>query len=316
MLIVAMFTKNRRPLHTHASLDSAKITSQSFRGKTVKSARSLTIVPTKDWPGRRTVCTMNESQSDLLERYRSNNCDLALALNEMKSELFVANHQLLKKNRELQAAHEENVTLKRDLAQCQAKLAACSAMVFDMVQTNTKKYTDLMAVVGLLKQPPPATSMPPPQPSTSTTPRLPAPSTAPPLLDAKNAKSETRPPTDATSSVTRRRRHSSGSPHRLANLTEESIANTSDALTSPPKAANVTARRREQSPPRKRTVRSDTNTDPRPIQCAASSSSNESLDSQDGDKENVRANASGRPSRRTAPKNLAEPKLTTKMRRN
>lgn len=248
-------------------------------------------------------------ESELLERYRSNNCDLALALNEMKTELAVANYQLVRKERALQAKQDENAILKRDLTQCQTQLVQCQtqlsswrALIFDMVQSNTKKYTEMMAVVGLMKAPqaPAAPTTPlPPQPTATTS-------------------NVTARPSNARTEAIRRRRHSVDSPQRLADLTEESTANTSDVMSSPPSSAaaeNVIGRRRAQSPPRKRIIRHEPNAEPRRAD-AVTSSSTESLDGLgDGDKENVLSNVTSRPSRRTAPKNLAEPKLSTKLRR-
>lgn len=241
---------------------------------------------------------MNDgSNSNLLETYRNNNCDLALALNDIKGELNLTTRQLLDKERELQKVFDENAHLKREVAQYEAQLSSWRMMFIDLVQANTRKYTDVMAKIGL-------TTMP----HTSTA--------ATTSIDV--GRSAAQQMTNQRMEVIRRRRHSIGSPRQLPNLNEESMENTSDISTTPKTSIpeQKVARRRAESPPRKLLIRSNVKKlDEIAEKSSSRSSSTESLDSIDN-KENSLTNGSGRASRRAAPKNLAEPKLTTKLRRN
>lgn len=228
--------------------------------------------------------------TDLLERYRSNNCDLALALNDLKAELYTSKQRLLLKERELQRAQEDIAHLRSDLSQRDTKLNEWRSMFIELMQANTKKYTEIMAKIGFVTAP--QTFANPPKTNERPVPRT-------PRMDAL-----------------RRRRHSMDSPCKLSNVTEESIDNTSESsMSKANNTENINARRRAQSPPRKLIIRSDNTVDVQRTDDKSAFSSNESLDSIDN-KENAQINAGGRPSRRTAPKNLAEPKLGTKLRRN
>lgn len=248
-----------------------------------------------------------KSISALLDEYRDNNCDLALALNDIKGELNLTSRRLLNKERELQKVHEENVHLKRDVAQYEAQINTWRTMFLDLVQANTKKYTEVMAKIGLAKMP--QTSAAAAAATTSTDVGRPTATTT--------TTAQQQMPNQRIEAV-RRRRHSLGSPRILPNLNEDSMENTSDISLTPKSSMpeHITARRRAESPPRKLLIRSEVKKMDEIAEKASSrSSSNESLDSIDN-KENSITNGSGRASRRAAPKNLAEPKLTTKLRRN
>lgn len=234
--------------------------------------------------------TDEQDAAELLERYRRNNCDLAVALQDLRVELSTSKQQLLLKERELQRAQESIAHLRRDLTERDTQLHSWRSIFMDLVQTNTRKYTEVMAKIGLVTGPQPV---------------------------AKPSNSNVRPvPRTPRMDALRRRRHSMDSPCKLSNVTEESIDNTSESSMSKTNITeNKAARRRAQSPPRKLIIRSDNNIDAQRTDDRSAFSSNESLDSIDN-KENAQVSASGRPSRRTAPKNLAEPKLGTKLRRN
>lgn len=254
-----------------------------------------------------------ESYDKLLERYRSNNCELALALNDMKIELDAVNRKLLAKENDLQTVYAENASLKKELAQRDNQLNTWRMAFVDLVQTNTRKCTEVMQQIGLV---PTANSINKPntvsvqQSSNSTKTEV---STTP--LTTQNLAIDSR-----VNALRRRRFSLDDSPsHRLANLTEEnSQINDSSSLTptSPITKCHVTARRRVSippvspvsSPPKKLK-------DKKPIEKKTDSKPMIKIP-EIGD-ENTPQNTNGRPSRRTtAPKNLAEPKLRTKLRRN
>lgn len=252
-----------------------------------------------------------QSYNELLERYRSNNCDLALALNDLKIELDTINRKLLAKEGDLQTVYSENASLKKELAQRDTQINNWRAAFVDLVHTNTRKYTEVMQQIGLV---PKANAnnkanTDTNQPSTNARAEL---STTP--LTTKHLD------TDNRINALRRRRFSlDESPnYRLANLTEEnSQINDSSSLTpnSPITKCHVTARRRVSvppvspvsSPPKKSKDKKliEKQTDSKPM-----------LKIPEIGDENTPQNTNGRPSRRTAPKNLAEPKLRSKLRRN
>lgn len=247
-----------------------------------------------------------ESYDDLLERYRSNNCELALALNDLKIELDTINRKLLAKEGDFQAVHSENINLKKELAQRDTQLNSWRTAFVDLVQTNTRKYTEVMQQIGLV----PATNgIHKNQPSTNAREEM---STTP--LTTKHLA------TDNRINALRRRRFSLDvSPNdRLANLTEENsqiIDSFSLTPNSPIPKCHVTARRRVSVPPVS------------PVSSPPKKSKDKKLKEKKavsepmlkipemGD-ENTPQNTNVRPSRRTAPKNLAEPKLRSKLRRN
>lgn len=247
---------------------------------------------------------------ELLERYRSNNCELAIALNDMKSELDAINKRMLAKEREIQTIYDENAGLKKELAIRDHQLNTWRTMFVDLVQTNTRKYTEVMQKIGLVPSPNGINKINVPTQHELTTP-----------LTVKQIESN-----DRLNEMRRRKFSLDGSPGRLANLTEESLssqANESNSLTpkqSPRKhISHVTARRRVSvpiqspvsSPPKKRTEsKIEKEMAGKKTQSKPMSKIPEISD------ENKTPNLNGRPSRRTAPKNLAEPKLSTKLRRN
>lgn len=253
-----------------------------------------------------------ESYDQLLERYRSNNCELALALNDLKIELDTLNRKLLAKENDFQSVHSENANLKKELAQRDTQLNNWRAAFVDLVQTNTRKYTEVMQQIGLVPTGNSInkTNISLSQPSTNAEREM----STTPLTTKLNLA------TDNRANALRRRRFSlDESPnHRLANLTEEnSQINDSSSLTpnSPITKCHVTARRRVSVPPVS------------PISSPRKKSKDQKLIEKKTDSkpmlkipeigdENTPQNTNGRPSRRTAPKNLAEPKLRTKLRRN
>lgn len=251
--------------------------------------------------------------AELLERYRSNNCDLALALNELKSDLDAANKRILEKERELQIIHSENASLRCDLIQRDNQLATWRAMFVDLVQANTRKYTEVMSKIGLV---PTANSV------NKTTTNQPQHKSSTSIAQTElNTPLKTKQ-SDTNDRIRARKFSLDASQSRLSNLTEESISsqmNHSDTFTppSPPKRiSNVTRRRVSSfhspisSPPKKR--------DNPLMKELADKKANRTpmLQIDEFNDENKSQNMSGRPARRTKPKNLAEPKLGTKMRRN
>lgn len=232
-----------------------------------------------------------ESQAELLERYRENNCDLALALNDIKAELDLTNKSLLNRERELQEVRDENVQLKRDLMERDSQINTWRSLFIDLVQTNTRKYTEVMQKIGLVN----SSS----QQSTSTAIR-------------ENDSIQCNQ-VDAL----RRRRQNPNT--YLPNLTEESVNsqfNETEISTTPNSSIpqhHITARRRVASPEPIPPIHLKSMKDNDDGEKRNKSSSTESLDSLD--KENEQMNSNGRPTRKTAPKNLAEPKLITKLRR-
>lgn len=255
----------------------------------------------------------DDSLLEDLERYRRNNFELAVALNEMKSELNTVQVQLLDKNRELQDVHSENATLKQSLAQKDSQINTWRACIIDLVTTNTRKYTELMQNVGLVPSPNGTT-----KPNESSIVRKTESTTVQPVSQM-----------DVISKVQRRQRPNEFEDEvRLANLTEESIsAQLNDSLTMSP-ATNinhVTSRRRTSAAltvPGLTTPSSPLRVI-QPERLVANGETKRKKSSAKTPKldkivdENTQANGTiGRPSRKTAPKNLSEPKLGTKLRRN
>lgn len=242
-----------------------------------------------------------------LERYRRNNVELAVALNDLKTELNIMQVQLLEKNRKLQQVYDENATLKQSMAQKDSQLSTWRSLIVDLVTTNTRKYTELMQKVGLV----PAakgTSNTTIKVDTITTPKV-----------KSTEQSNTR-----TNLQRRQRQDDDDSPTRLPDLTEESISsqlNGSRSLTTSPELnpKHVTSRRRVSVPPmtpasplREIQHRMDGQT-----KAKKSSAKVQKLEKIiDENTHTKEVNTNGRKSRKAAPKSLAEPKLSTKMRRN
>lgn len=246
-----------------------------------------------------------------LERYRRNNVELAIALNDLKAELNVVQMQLLEKNRELQNVYDENAALKKNVDQKDAEMSKMRASIVELVTTNTNKYREMMAKIGLV-----------PNANGSTKP-----------AEQTTVASEKRQIASTEQSNGRvnihRRQRRDGSDDRLADLTEESInsqLNDSKSVpTSPePNAGNhVTSRRRMSMPPM---------TPPAPLRVIQDRVNQERLIANGETKpkkstakvqklekivdENAAPATNGRSKRSAAPKNLSEPKLGTKLRRN
>lgn len=247
-----------------------------------------------------------------LERYRRNNFELAVALNELKSELNIVQLQLLDKNRELQKVYGENAALRQSVSQKDTQIGTWRSLIIDLVTTNTKKYTEIMQSIGLVPSASGTTKSnginPPVQveKELSTTPKV-----------VKNS--------DLAAKVQRRQKQNDYDEEaaRLANLTEESISADSINLAKTPEQniSHVTARRRTSAALAPVTTSTSPLREKNNERMVTSGESRRkkrtSPKLQNIDDENSHNNAtSGRPSRKTAPKNLSEPKLGTKLRRN
>lgn len=242
-----------------------------------------------------------------LERYRRNNVELAVALNDLKAELNIVQTQLLDRNREFQQVYDENATLKQNLVQKDAQLCTWKALIVDLVTTNTRKYTDVMQKVGLV---PAANGMTKPKENFAAKP--------------ENSVSTTfKSESNDRANVLRRRRQSYDDSPRLPDLTEESINsqfNESISFTKTPekRVSHVTSRRRAStlhstppSPLREVRERLVGNGETRGKRLSERVQKMDRIID-----ENTPINGTtSRPSRKTAPKNLSEPKLGTKLRR-
>lgn len=263
----------------------------------------------------------DSSYEEDLDRYRRNNVELAVALNEIKGDLNSLQMELLQRNGELQRAHTENAALKQELMQKNQQLQAWRLLIMDLVQTNTQKYSEFVKKLGLT---PAASSVAINRPNE-------CPPRPPPMKIAENRMPPTpsQPIEENRSANIAQRRPKAGNAHdaftsQLSDLTEESISsqlNESKSLdTTPEKNINrVVSRRRASVPPATPplTVRqkSDRMSADEGINGKKTTAKVKKLD-QIID-ENTPINGSiGRPSRKTAPKNLSEPKLGTKLRRN
>lgn len=261
-----------------------------------------------------------------LDRYRRNNVELAVALNDLKADLNTIQTELLQRNRELQRAHAENATLKLDLAQKNQQLSTWRALIMDLVQTNTSKYSEVMKKIGLVSSAPSTAAAanrpnqnPPPVPKT-TDKTLSTPAASKPIEQNGSA-----------NILQRRQKEKDAADFSLAlsDLAEESMTsqlNESRSLESTPKknvANHVVSRRRASVPP-------VTPPSTPPLALRQISDRKVSNGETNGKKPSAKVkkvdkiidentpvnNVAGRPSRKTAPKNLSEPKLGTKLRRN
>lgn len=253
----------------------------------------------------------DDSMFEEMERYRRNNVELAVALNELKTELNIVQMHLLDQKRELQNVYDENAMLKKNLTEKDNQLNVWRTRIVDLVTANTRKYTELMQSVGLV-------------PATNET-----------VNSTMKEKCSTSQPKSATEQMNvrsnvQRRKRVEESPTDLANVTEESLQlqlsqqiNESRSFTPSPEknTAHVTSRRRVTDPPM-------TPASPlRVIQerMVGSGESKKKKSSAKVEKmekiidENTQTNgkiiSNGRSQRRAAPKNLSEPKLGTKLRR-
>lgn len=264
-----------------------------------------------------------------LERYRRNNVELALALNEMKTELNMMQMQLLEQKRELQTVYDENATLKQTIAQKDSQMNTWRAVIVDLVTTNTKKYTEMMQKVGLV----PAANetvnrTTKTETKTSITVEPSGSSISHPTHKSGDSHS-----TGRTNVQRRPRSNEDDSPDRLSDLTEETsqISNqssqfddTKSSTSSPEMCVNhVTSRRRTTSVPLITPNPPLREIQERMVGNGESKGKKSSRKVKKMDKiidENTPTNGinatGGRSQRRAAPKNLSEPKLSTKLRRN
>lgn len=243
-----------------------------------------------------------------LERYRRNNVELAVALNNLKSEFNLVQMQLLAKNRELQKVYDENAALKLDIDRKDSQISTWRSLIVDLVTTNTNKYKEMMQKIGLV-------------PSANGTTKPAEHSTVKTETTKISAPIEN---SNGRINIHRRERQDE-SPDRLANLTEESIhshLNDSRSLPTSPEAvlkSHVTSRRRVSVPPmtpdlplRVIQERLIGNGETKGKRSTSKTPQMENIID-----ENTPATATnGRSKRSAAPKNLSEPKLRTKLRRN
>lgn len=248
-----------------------------------------------------------------LERYRRNNVELAVALNDLKSELNIAQMQLLEQDRKLHQVYDENAMLKQNIAQKDSQLSTWRASIVDLVTTNTRKYTELMQKVGLVPAPNGTSNL---NASTKTD------------TNTTNKIATTEESNGRVNLHRRQRQNDDYSPTRLPDLTEESIIsqlNGSRSLTTSPELnlnSHVTSRRRVSVPPmtpasplreiQQRLVESGKS---KARKSSAKVQKMGKIDDENAPTNEIHGN--GRKSqRKAAPKSLAEPKLSTKLRRD
>lgn len=263
----------------------------------------------------------DSSYEEDLERYRQNNVELAMALNDLKTDLNNIQLELLQRNRELQRAHTENATLKQQLTEKDNQLSVWRALIVNLVQTNTRKYSEVMEKIGLV--PAAANNRPnqlPPPPPKTTEKTLPTTASASKPIEENGS----------INTAQRRQKDKDAADFSpaLSDLTEESMTsqlNESNKMeTTPVKSVinHVVSRRRASVPPM-----TPPSTPPltsrqiseRMVSNGETNGKKPTAKVKKMDKiidENTPMNsATGRPSRKTAPKNLSEPKLGTKLRR-
>lgn len=248
-----------------------------------------------------------------LERYRRNNVELAIALNDLKAEFNLVQMQLLEKNRELQNVYDENAALKQTIDQKDAEMSKMRASIVELVTTNTSKYREMMQKIGLV---PGGSANGPTQPAEQTT------------MNSGTKQNASTEQSNGRINIHRRQRIDN-SPDRLADLTEESIhsqLNDSKSVPTSPEAnasSQITSRRRVSVPPM---------TPPAPLRVIqdrlnhersmangrtkAKRSTAKVLKLEEIGDENSEPTTNGRSKRNAAPRNLSEPKLGTKLRRN
>lgn len=262
----------------------------------------------------------DSSYEDELDRYRRNNVELAVALNEIKTDLNTIQMELLHRNRELQRAHTENAALKQELQQKDQQLQTWRLLIMDLVHTNTQKYSEFVRKMGLT---PAAASTAAVNRPNECPPRPPPPAKIP---DQKPTASKSIEMDRPASTVQRRQKDNKdfdAYAPQLSDITEASINSqlneSKSANTTPEKSINHVSRRRASVPPptpplsnRQKVERMVSNGETIGNKSTAKvKKMDETID------ENTPINGStGRPTRRTAPKNLSEPKLGTKLRRN
>lgn len=248
------------------------------------------------------------------ERYRRNNVELAVALNDLKMEFNIVQTQLLERNRELQKVYDENATLKRNLAQKDNQISSFRSLVLDMVKSNTRKYTEVMQNVGLVSN----------ASGGVTSNENPNPNLIPKTESNVSLTPEPIQPKVSVNVRRRQRENNCDMFSRLSDLTEESIrsqTNDSKSFISSPEVIQAISRRRASassiappSPSPLRDVRERLilNGETKGAKTMAKVKKMEKIID-----ENTPVNTtSGRPTRKTAPRNLSEPKLGTKLRRD
>lgn len=83
----------------------------------------------------------------IIERYKRNNVDLAISLNQNRNELRAANDLLIDKCREVQEKKNEIVHLQQKLAAKDAQLNQWRTTMIEVFQSNTKQYARLMGMI-------------------------------------------------------------------------------------------------------------------------------------------------------------------------
>lgn len=86
--------------------------------------------------------------SEVIERYKKNNVDLATSLNERRTDLRLANEQLIFKSRELQLKCDEIAHLKQELEQKEKQMSTWRTAMIQVFQSNTQSYATLMTLIG------------------------------------------------------------------------------------------------------------------------------------------------------------------------
>lgn len=256
----------------------------------------------------------DSSYDEDIDRYRRNNVELAVALNDLKAELNYFQTELLQRKCELQLAHADNAALKQELKQKDNQLNTWRLLIMDLVQSNTQKYSEVMKKIGLVTAASTAVNKPNEfQPVKTTEKTLPTTST--PIEQ------------NSSGNILQRRQKENvcDFSSRLSDLTEESLTSQSNESKSlggsPTQYVHVVSRQRASVPPvtpsnppsalRQLSARMVSNGETNGKKTTAKVKRMDKIID-----ENTPINgATSRPTRKTAPKNLSEPKLGTKLRR-
>lgn len=261
----------------------------------------------------------DSSYEDELERYRRNNVELAVALNDLKADMNTIQLELVQRNREIQRAHAENAALKQELIQKDNQLVQWRKLIVDLVQTNTHKYAELMQKLGL---------------ATAASTAVNKPCETQPMKTLSTSISKPIEQNSSANLVQRRPKVNAAdfSP-QLSDLTEESMSsqlNESRSLGGTPENNInhvVVSRRRASVPPmspstppaalRQKSERMVSNGETNGKKPSAKvKRMDKIIDENTPINEQTNGGATSRPTRKTAPRNLSEPKLSTKLRRN
>lgn len=277
----------------------------------------------------------------LIERYKRNNVDLAISLNEKRNELRAANELLIEKCREIQEKKDEIVDLKQQLAERDAQLNLWRTTMIEVFQANTRQYARLMGMIGCNTG---ASSNA--VAATTTQATRPPPLPAATNNNINNDKVEEEKKNDSNSSIrenfvdkrARRGNNNDQMPldinNRLSNLTEESTQNSKDSLhdissfsdvpvsnSSTPRKSSNLSRSLTESPssPPKTKIRKP---EPQKKNKAKKKPLKEKNQNVLAEKENIfddmenGKDQDNRPRRKAAPSKLKEPKINVKLRRN